>query len=525
MKKKTLGYLWKQICEKYSQNVMIYDVSQSKKCTYRQFLVDVDCIAKRLIAIGVKRGEHIGLLAGNSMEWLKIFAAVTEIGGVITMFNTSLSKEQLLLNIQFSDVTYLFTDKGMIEQLGNVKKYMNDNCCIGRRKADYILKEIFVIDSDNNMRFFDKMGCSVCVEYELEIRKKEVSEIDIAAILFSSGTTGEPKAVQLSHKSIVTDELRNAVYFSYSNKDKMLLTTPLFHVLGFTACILPVFIRGASLYLIHKYSTVKVWEVLKKEKCTAICGVPTIYQFLCDKCNPGDTFQLRFGLVAGALCPTALIQTIFLKLGIERLENYYGQSETITIGTASYFAKDIGKEKGFKVVDGIKYKILASESSKKLKMDTSGELIIRSETAFSGYYKNDLLTKKKIQNGWIYTGDVACEGSDGTFYIKGRLDDVIIRGGENISAVEVEEQLIQHPFIKAASVIGVPDKLYGQDICAFIVLKENRRLSIEELKQYFWNKAGFKIPKYIQFVKEFPHTASGKVKKYELLKVFEANEN
>lgn len=519
MEKNTLGYLWREVCDKYSENQMICDISKSRKCTYRQFYREVEYLAKGLIGLGIEKGEHIGLLSGNSLEWMKIFAAVTEIGGVLTMFNTSLGREQILSDINFSDVTYLFTDRNMIEKLSKRQTSLKDGVSI-IEKEEKKIKRIFIIDSDEKSSYMESICNVIGRDNDLSARKNEIKEEDIATIQFTSGTTGVPKAVQLSHGAIVKDERRNAAYFSYSTKEKMLLTTPLFHVLGFTACALPIFICGASLYLLQKYSTTKVIETIKEEKCSAICGVPTIYKFLCNKCRENQISSLDFALIAGSFCSIELIRNIFCKLGIKRLENYYGQSETITIAAASYSPFNSGKEKGFYIMDGIEYKIIDPKHKKILEPGVQGELAIRSETVMTGYYKNDFITNKTIQNGWVYTGDIAVADSTGKIYIKGRMGDTIIRGGENISAMEVEEQIRCYPLVKAVTVIGIPDAVYGQEVCAFIIPKEKQSFTIEDLEAYLWNKRGYKIPKYIYFVDKFPCTVSGKIQKYKLVQKY-----
>lgn len=518
-----LSELWKRNSDIYGDKIMLSDITSEQNYTYREFFNQTEQLAKGLIGYGIKKGEHIGLLSRNSAEWLLVFAATTEIGCVLTMLNTALGEQELISSMKHADVKYLFAEEEMLQLLNEDKSEDFELLEDITEKTGNVTQDIFLLDSYN---FGYEHHIDYIYEYgrftsmlNLKQRKEQVEESDVATIQFTSGTTGNPKAVQLTQKGIVKDETRNAAYFGYSSDDKMVLGTPLFHILGYAACFIPIVLSGARLYIMRKFSTTKTLQTIEQEKCTAFCGVPTLYQFLCEKSSNFQISSLRFGIVAGALCSEDLVKKIFTSLRIRRLENYYGQTETLTVGAASFLKNEKVYNKGFKFMDGINFKILDLHTHKSVKAGKQGELIIQSDSAMPGYYKNDEATKKTIKDGWLYTGDLAVMDENGLVYIKGRMGDTIIRGGENISATEVENQIMRHPMVKTAAVLGVPDQIYGQEVCAFVMLHNGEKMSKEELLEFLKENSGNKIPKFVHFVREFPYTASGKVQKFKLLEM------
>lgn len=520
------GYLEK-VFKENRKKIAIFDGTNNVSYSYFQLENYIEMMARGLMAYGVEKGDHIGILAPNCPEWVVILLAANKIGATVVCLNTGINNEQLQYAINYSEISMLFTTTTLLGQLEDAYECISYDGLTDLNSTVYPkLKKIFTIDVDRirfNQAKLDlilRKGTTVLPE-ALEERESLVKPEDISTIQFTSGTKGNPKAVCTKQVSILNNALTNAYNIGYTNEDKVLLGTPLFHILGYIGTALTILTAGGTLVLLEKFQTKRVLEVIEQEQCTSFHGVPTVYQYMLNKYHSYNLSSLKKGMIAGAYCREEVAGEILSKLKMEKLANIYGQTEVISIGEIDYMPENIGKEKGFRILQGVNVKIVDGKTHQELPAGTVGEVAVNSHFVMLGYYKNEAATAKTLIDGWVYTGDLARIDESGQIFLQGRMSDVIIRGGENISSVEIEKCLGRIEKIQEIAIVGVPDALLGEEIAAFITLKEGEVLEADEVYAYAHKYlAKQEYPKHIFIKESLPYTASGKVKKYELVEWF-----
>ncbi|HEX2938174.1 MAG TPA: AMP-binding protein [Ruminiclostridium sp.] len=527
----TIGRILDQKCREFKDSEALVFPEDGSRYSYLNFNLLYRSLAKGLIKIGVKKGDHIALMSYNSPLAIALSIAAAKIGAVFISLNTSYSVRELEYALQNSTSTTMILLSGVkktrfFDLLKQICPEI-DNMVKGQFQCANLpdLKNIILSD---DIRCGGAFTVSELMELGNDITDSMldaigdlVSKDDNAAIYYTSGTTGHPKAVMLTHDAMV----RNAIVFgknmNYTKDDRMLLCLPIFHAIGYILTSLLSNIFGSTLVIMERFQTEKALKYIESEHCTSISAVPTMYNFML---NHPDLHKYKLqslnkGYISGAFCQPSLVKSAMEKLHIKDLYILYGQTEAIAISQT--VASDRMDKRLYTIgrpLEGVTTKVIDPASSKEVSDGEQGELWIKSIYLMKGYFKNDEATRKAVdENGWLHTGDIVTKDADGYLSIIGRIKDIIIRGGENIAPAEIEAVFRSCPGIRDVAVVGVPDEALGEEICMFIVKDENAKLTNEFLIEYAKTRlAKFKIPRYIEFVDILPVTASGKVKSYVL---------
>jgi len=528
----TIPDYFDMIAEKYFDNPAIIYHFENISLTYGEFKKRVDEAAKGFMAIGINKGEHVAVWATNKLEWLISQFALAKIGAVLVTVNTNYKIYELEYLLRQSDATTLifiedFKDSNYLEivkklnpQLEYCKKGELDN-----PNFPFLKNLIFIgNDKHNGMYNWDEvieLGKTI-EDDELLKRQKSLHPDEVINMQYTSGTTGFPKGVMLTHKNILNNGNAIADCMKLTHTDRLCIPVPFFHcfgcVLGITACIT----KGATMVPLDHFNPQMVMEVVHFQKCTALHGVPTMFIAILQHpdFDKYDYSSLRTGIMAGSPCPIKVMREVVDRMNMKEITIAYGQTEASPVITQTrvddpieFRVSTVGKP-----LEGVDVKIVDINSGNTLPNGIIGEICAKGYNIMKGYYKMPEATKQAIDDeGWLHTGDLGYIDENGFLRITGRLKDMIIRGGENIYPREIEEFLYTHPAIKDVQVVGVPDKVYGEEIMAFIILKDGFSISEDEIKEYVReNLSRHKTPKYVKFVENFPTTANGKVQKYKL---------
>jgi len=529
-----MGEVLDETASKYPNNDALVYVDRNLRYTYKEFKEKCDQLAKGLLKLGIKKGEHVAVWAYNVPEWVLLQFALAKIGAVLVTVNTYYKAHELEYVLRQSDSTTLFLVKGFkdvdyVETIYKVVPELKESSP-GELKSKKLplLKRVIFIGKEKHpgmLNFSEVMDLGKEVsDEELKEREKELDCHDVVNMQYTSGTTGFPKGVMLTHYNIINNAYWVGNYMRLTEKDKLCIPVPFFHCFGCVLSTLNCVTHGATMVPIEIFDAEKVLQAIHKEKCTAVNGVPTM--FVRELNHPDfdkyDMSSLRTGIMAGAPCPVELMKRVIEDMHAREITICYGLTEASPVITQTRRDDPIEKrvETVGKPLPYVEVKIVDPETGKELPPNTPGELIAKGYNIMKGYYKMPEATAKAIRDGWLYTKDLAKMDEEGYIYILGRVDDMIIRGGENVYPREIEEFLYRHPKIKEVQVVGVPHKEYGEEVAAFIQLKEGEQATEEEIREYCKrNIARYKVPKYIFFTDEWPLTASGKIQKFKLREI------
>ena len=503
-------YLEEKFVEYANNTAMVYP-EENVSYTYKELSERVNSLAKGLIAAGVKKETHVALLAPTSPDWILYFLATTKLGGIPVCLNDKNTMTEIKSLVTHSDSTVLVTSK---ESIGN------DTTLFDAVETVIFLEETISIQTKvKDTEIIEALGEKVSDETLQEYVAKTSPE-DTLLFLYTSGTTGNPKAVMLGQSRILNNVLTFIDNFGYTQEDAILSALPLFHVMGCLFTAMLIFMVGGKLVLTKKFSTKKALQIIQDIKCTSFHGVPTMYQFMLNYCKDYDVTSLKKGMLAGAYCAPEVINEIQDKLGIENIFSCYGQSEGV--GFTQIRMSDSDEKKRTTVgraVDGVELKIVNDEGET-LPTGQVGEILAYMPGCMLGYYKNQEATDATIVDGWIHTGDLGFLDKEGYLTIKGRKKELIIRGGENISPSEIEDVIRSYAMVHDVAVVGVPDKVLGEEIAAFIQMKPGANFSSEEVMAYISQSLPkFKTPKYVYYMDEMPITSTGKILKRKLVEM------
>ena len=529
---KTLGsYIEKWAYETPDHDFMVF-ADRGLRFSYSEFNKRVDKLAKGLLYIGVGKGDHLGIWATNVPDWLTYTFAAAKIGAVVVTVNTSYKTHELEYLMQNSDCQTLclidgWRDSDYIGMLNELVPELktSERGFLKSEKFPH-LKNVIYIGPEKHRGMYNTNELILLGEHiddtELEDAKLQVDPYDVVNMQYTSGTTGFPKGVMLTHVNILNNGFSIGERQFFTAADRLCLPPPLFHCFGIVLGMMAVLTHGSTVVMIESFDPLLVLASIEKEKCTALYGVPTMFiaELNHPMFNMFDLSSLRTGIMAGSLCPIETMRAVIDKMYMKDITIVYGLTES-SPGMTQSFANDpiemkvttVGRE--FPMVEVM---VADPETGEELPVGQQGEMCCRGYNVMKGYYKNPEATAKIIdKNGWLHSGDLGVKDEDGNYRITGRIKDMIIRGGENIYPREIEEFLYQMPEIKDVQVAGVPSPKYGEAVGAFILLHEGKSLSEEDIQDFCRGKiARFKIPKYIFFLKEFPMTASGKIQKYKL---------
>lgn len=514
--------------------------------TYAEFREDVDTFARALIALGVKKGDKVAIWATNIPQWYITFWATVKIGAVLVTVNTAYKIHEAEYLLRQSDTHTLV----MIESYkdSNYAAIINELCpelkstvpgqplhCHRLPFLRNVITAGFTqegcLDWDAAMALAEK----VPVEQVYQ-RMSLINRNDVCNIQYTSGTTGFPKGVMLTHYNVVNNGKNIGDCMDLSTADRMMIHVPMFHCFGMVLAMTAAMTHGVTMSPIPAFSPRLSLACINKEKITCFHGVPTMFIAMLEHPDfeKTDFSHMRTGIMAGSPCPVKVMQDVVDKMHMTEITIVYGQTEASPGCTQSRVddPMDVRVNTVGRNLPGIECKIVSPETGEDLPDNVDGEFVARGYNIMKGYYKMPAATAAVIdEDGWLHTGDLARKLPDGTFKITGRIKDMIIRGGENIYPKEIEDFIYHHPKVKDVQVIGVPDKQYGEEIMACVILKENETMTEEELKAYVRDHmAKHKTPRYVAFVDEFPMNAAGKILKYkmremavEMLKLQDAN--
>ena len=531
LSERTLGVWlehWAQVTP--DKEYIVYS-DRDLRFTWKQFNERVDDMARGLIAIGVTKGTHVGLWAQNVPDWLTFLYACAKIGAVCITVNTNYKQNELEYLCQDSDMhTLCLTDgtweSNYVDMAYTMLPELRE-CQRGHLESKRFpkLKNVVYIGQEKYRGMYNTAEILLLGENtdddEFMRLRKSVNCHDVVNMQYTSGTTGFPKGVMLTHYNIANDGFLTGEHMKFTQDDKLCVCVPLFHCFGVVLATMNCLTHGCTEVVVERFDPLVTLASVHKERCTALYGVPTM--FIAELNHPMfDMFDLsclRTGIMAGSLCPIELMRKVEEKMYLHvtsvygLTESSPGMSQTRIDDPDEVRYTTVGRDYEF-----VDVKVLDPETNKEVPVGVQGEMCCKGFNVMKGYYKNPEATAEVIdENGYLHSGDLGVMDENGNYRITGRIKDMIIRGGENIYPREIEEFLYHLPGVRDVQVAGVPSKKYGEEVGAFIILDEGARLTEEEVRDWCRGKiARYKIPKYVFFVKEYPLTGSGKIQKFKL---------
>ncbi|MBE6688311.1 MAG: AMP-dependent synthetase [Ruminococcaceae bacterium] len=500
--------------------------------TYTQFRRDVDECAAALISLGVKAGDHVAIWATNVPAWFITFWATTKIGAVLVTVNTAYKIHEIEYLLRQSDTHTLV----MIEELKdiNYREIIKELCPelksltpgqpLYSKNLPFLRNVVTVgFSMDGCLTWEQMLERSKLIPHE-EVRRRAslVKPDDVCNMQYTSGTTGFPKGVMLTHRNIVNNGKTIGDRMDLSTADRMMVQVPMFHCFGMVLSMTSTMTHGGTLCPMPYFSPKSSLACVNDEHITCFNGVPTMFIAMFNHADfaKTDFSYMRTGIMAGANCPADLMRRAAAEMNMREIISVYGQTEASPGCTMGEVNEDIDHrvETVGSPFPGVECKVIDPETGEELPDGESGEFVARGFNIMKGYYKMPEATAQTIDaDGWLHSGDICCRTPDGYYKVTGRLKDMIIRGGENLYPREIEEFYLTNPKVRDVQVVGVPDKTYGEECCAWIILHNGETADEAEMKD-FGNAsiAKHKVPRYFLFVKEFPMNAAGKILKYKM---------
>ena len=528
---RTLGEWVEYWAEQTPDKDYIVYADRGLRFTWKEFNERVNHLAKGMLAIGIEKGTHVGLWATNVPDWLTFLYACARIGAVCVTVNTNYKQNELEYLCEHSDMHTLCIIDGTwdCDYVDMTYKMLPElkTCQRGKLNSERFpkMKNVIYIGQEKHRGMYNTaeillLGSSISDD-KLNEAKANVNCHDVVNMQYTSGTTGFPKGVMLTHYNISNDGFFTGEHMKFTSDDKLCVCVPLFHCFGVVLATMNCLTHGCTQVMVEKFDPLVVLASVHQERCTALYGVPTM--FIAELNHPMfDMFDLtclRTGIMAGALCPIELMRQVSDKMHMT-ITSVYGLTET-SPGMTQTTIEDsfekrcttVGRDYPF-----VEVQVIDPETGEICPPGVQGEMCCRGFNVMKGYYKNEKATAEIIDaNGFLHSGDLGVKDEDGYYRITGRIKDMIIRGGENIYPREIEEFLYHLDGVSDVQVAAVPSKKYGEEVGAFIILKEGVQLAPEDVRDFCKGKiARYKIPKYVFFVDSFPLTGSGKIQKYKL---------
>ena len=528
----TIGALLDDVAGRFPDHDALIYVERGLRYSYRELNERCRQVAKGLLSMGVKKGDHLAIWAYNVPEWVVLQFATAKIGAVLVTVNTSYKSAELEYILKQSDASALFLVQGFkdtdyVETLaGVVPELARSRPGVLVSAALPFLKNVVFLgagapDGMINFERIVETGLPVS-DAALAAVEETLSVQDVINMQYTSGTTGFPKGVMLTHFNLVNNGFNIGECMRFTEKDRLCIPVPFFHCFGCVLGVMACVTHGSAMVPVEIFDPLKVLQAIEKERCTAVHGVPTM--FIAELEHPRfgefDLTSLRTGIMAGSNCPIEVMRRVIREMHAGEVTIAYGQTESSPVITQTRTDDPLELKVSTvgKVLPNVELKIVDIETGAALPPGKQGELCTRGYLVMKGYYKMPEETAKAIDtDGWLHTGDLAVMDENGYCKITGRIKNMIIRGGENIYPREIEEFLYTHPKISDIQVYGVPDRKYGEQVMAAIVLKQGCDLTEAEVQQFCRGRiANYKIPKYVRFVDSYPMTASGKIQKFKL---------
>jgi long-chain acyl-CoA synthetase len=499
---KNIRELLEQRAQATPEKTFLFSEADGRSYTYALLDAAVNRAARMLAALGIKKGDAVSLLMPNSAEYIIAYFACFKLGALACPVNSLLKPEEITYVIANSEARALLINSEFLPRVEAIRGELHG------------LQHVLVFDDE----------AEATAEFtEGELPDKQIGKDDEAIIIYTSGTTGKPKGCLLTHGNIIANARQITGWLKFTERDCLLTVMPLFHMNAVSVTTMTPLYAGASTVISPKFSASRFWQIVSDYKVTSFGSVATMLSMLLSTYPDGvpaglETDQLRFAMCGSAPVPAEVLRKFEETFDCLVIEGY-GLSESTCRSTFNppderrrpgSCGMAIGNE--MKVVD---------EEDREMALGELGEIVLRGENILKGYYKNAEATKRAFRNGWFHTGDIGYKDADGFFYIVDRKSDMIIRGGENIYPREIDEVLYKHQSVASAATIGVPDTLYGEEVAAFIVLKEGANASEEEIIAFCRERlADYKCPKSVRFVADIPKGPTGKLLKRELARQY-----
>jgi fatty-acyl-CoA synthase len=528
----TLGGLLKETAARFPDTEALVYADRDFRLTYRQLDELTDRLARGLMALGVGKGEKVAVWATNVPYWVVLQFATAKIGAILLTVNTSYKKEELryllshsetenlVLIDGFRDTDYISTIYELVPELrANPRGFLNS-------RAFPALKRVVFLGPEKHRGMYSVPEilslAPMTTEQALFESGQALSPRDVVNMQYTSGTTGFPKGVMLTHYGIANNGYWIGRNQRFTATDRVLIPVPLFHCFGCVLGVLAAVNHGSTMVLVETFRPVEVMTAIEQERCTALYGVPTMFIAILEHrlFDRFDYSTLRTGIMAGSPCPVQVMRQVMERMNMREITICYGLTEASPVMTQTRTEDDLRRktETVGRAMPGIEVRVIDPETGLPVPAGVQGEVCCRGYNVMKGYYNNEAATAEAIDaQGWLHSGDLGVMDEEGYLAITGRLKDMIIRGGENIYPREIEEFLYTMEGISDVQVVGVPSRKYGEEVGAFVKLKPGESFQPDDVRYYCRGKiAWHKIPRHIAFVREYPMTASGKIQKYKL---------
>lgn len=531
----TIGDKFDEIVTQFPDNEALVVPHQNIRWTYRQLHEQVETCAKALIITGIDKGDRVGIWAPNRSEWAVLQFATAKIGAILVNINPSYRLHELEYALNQSECKMIviadhFKTSDYQSMILELAPEFTLPIFSVEKKRDRKLPHLEIIVSlsltpPKGLLSWVKLlqAAPICPDDDLAQRQASLSFDEPINIQYTSGTTGYPKGATLSHHNILNNGYFVAQTMNFSDQDRLIIPVPLYHCFGMVMGNLGCMTHGATMiYSSEGFEPLRVLEVAEKEKATALFGVPTM--FIAELEHPNfaqfNLSSLRTGIMAGSPCPVEIMKKVQSLMHMSEVQVAYGMTETSPVSTQTKIGAPLEKQVSTvgQIHPHLEVKIIDQKTGQVVPLGVPGELCTRGYSVMLGYWNNEEQTKTAIDAArWMHTGDLATMDEDGYVNIVGRIKDMIIRGGENIYPREIEEFLYTHPKVSDVQVIGLPDTKYGEEVMAWVKLKEGEAADADELKAFCDGKiAHFKVPRYFKFTNDFPMTVTGKIRKVEM---------
>ncbi|KYQ82850.1 fatty acid--CoA ligase [Acinetobacter sp. NRRL B-65365] len=537
----TIGEKFDQACVQYAEQEAIVSAHQNRRLTYKALQDEVNAFACSLLKLGLKKGDRLAIWSPNCVEWTVTQFAASKTGIILVNLNTAYKSHELeyvlnkvackglVIAAQFKTTDYQELLSKIAPELASSTDKLLNSARLPHLK--YVIK----IDEQQHTgihRFSDLVEQPTQQQLDqLHALAKHLQFDETINIQFTSGTTGNPKGTMLTHHNILNNGYFVGEGIGLTSKDRVCISVPLFHCFGMVMGNLACITHGATMvYPAAVFNPLESLKTIHQEKCTASYGVPTMFIAMLEheQFAEFDLSSLRTGIMAGSPCPREIMQRVIDRMHMSEITICYGMTETSPVSVQSYIHDSIDKRVSTvgHVHPHLEVKIVDLEGDI-VPQGVLGELCVRGYSVMAGYWDEPEKTKEVIDAaGWMHTGDIAEMDQDGFIKIKGRIKDVVIRGGENLFPKEIEDFLYTHPDICDVQVIGLPDSRYGEELCACIILHEHHQCDEDAIRHFCKEHISHnKVPRYVKFFAEFPMTASGKAQKFKLQEIMRAELN
>ncbi|WP_336042603.1 AMP-binding protein [Acinetobacter dispersus] len=537
----TIGDKFDQVCQQYAEQEAIVSSHQNRRLSYKALQHEVNAFACSLLKLGLKKGDRLAIWSPNCVEWTVTQFAAFKAGIILVNLNTAYKSHELeyvlnkvsckglVIASQFKTTDY----QELLSKIAPELASSSDKVLNAARLPH--LKYVIKIDEQQHIgihRFSDLLATPNPSQLdELQRLAKQLQFDETINIQFTSGTTGNPKGTMLTHHNILNNGYFVGEGIGLTPQDRVCISVPLFHCFGMVMGNLACITHGATMvYPASVFNPLESLKTIEQEKCTAAYGVPTMFIAILEheQFAEFDLSSLRTGIMAGSPCPREIMQRVIDRMHMSEITICYGMTETSPVSVQSYIDDSIDKRVSTvgHVHPHLEVKIVDLEGEI-VPQGTLGELCVRGYSVMAGYWDEPEKTKEVIDTaGWMHTGDIAEMDSEGFVKIKGRIKDVVIRGGENLFPKEIEDFLYTHPDVCDVQVIGLPDMRYGEELCACIILHEHHQSNEDSIRSFCKEHISHnKVPRYVKFFDEFPMTASGKAQKFKLQEIMRVELN